>query len=346
VSPKPNCLFRRLLLVTAALSATLWFMVVPTLAQDENQISALVEQLQQLRDEFNELQRVFYGGEAPRPAADIAEVAAAAADVAGRVQAEQVAQFEIRLSALDKEIRNLTGTLELIGFGVKQNLQSIERIGQDLEFRLQAIEHALSAVAPAAGGEPDSPAKAAAMQAVPPVFNPSPAAGPVAVMPGGDPGAAGAQVLGVLPVNGPNERGIQVAPEVPAEPEPTPEEQYKLAYGLLLCCTGEAELAFLTFLEANPEHDLVPNARYWLGETYYTRKLYSQAAQTFFEAYNAAPDGDKAADNFLKLGMSLASMSEIQPACAVLTDLPKRFPATSERIRNQAAAERTRLECP
>ncbi|MDA1133217.1 MAG: hypothetical protein O2905_08375, partial [Proteobacteria bacterium] len=122
-----------------AMVGALW--LTPAAAQDANQIRALAEQLQQLRAEFNELQRYAYGGEAP-PAPEAvearAEQAAEAAGVAGRVQAEQAALFEIRLGALEEEIRTLTGTLERIGFGVAQNTQRIERLAADLEFRLQA----------------------------------------------------------------------------------------------------------------------------------------------------------------------------------------------------------------
>ena len=159
--------------------------------------------------------------------------------------------------------------------------------------------------------------------------------------------AAGAQVLGVLAAPRPDDGAAVAAPEIPAGPEPTAAERYELAYGLLQQFrTDEAEFAFNEFLALHPDHELAANAHYWLGETYYSRQMYGDAALTFFAAYNAAPTGAKAPDNFLKLGMSLARMEQKTEACAVLVELPQRFPNAGETVRSQAAAERTRLSCP
>ena len=166
---------------------------------------------------------------------------------------------------------------------------------------------------------------------------------PLSTSPAGGPaGAAGAQVLGVLPA----QPTASAPPPGPVGPQLSPEEQYQLAFSLLQQFrTDEAEVAFQAFITGNPDNELAVNARYWLGETYYSRKMYAEAARTFFEAYNAAPEGAKAPDNFLKLGMSLAQMDEADNACAVLAELPQRFPNASQEILAQAAGERERLEC-
>lgn len=340
------------MVASAVLAAALVFPQVPAQAQDQNQIGALAEQLQQLREEFNELQRVVYGGEVPPTPAAAAEAeakAAAAVGVADRVQAEQAAQFEIRLNVLEEEIRTLTGTLERIGFGVNQNRQRIERLAEDLEFRLQAIEQAVAAATPGAGGAADAGAGAAGVPAAPPVAGspaPAAAAAAVPVAPGDDPGAAGAQVLGVLPAARPDEPGIEVAPVIPAEPEPTPEEQYELAYGLLLQFrTDEAEFAFTEFLDGHANHKLAGVAHYWLGELYYRESRFQEAAVTFFEGYQMDAGGPKAPDSLLRLGMSLAHLEQNVEACATLDEFRRLFPDAERELRNQAAAERSRLDC-
>ena len=71
-----------------------------------------------------------------------------------------------------------------------------------------------------------------------------------------------------------------------ATPQKTPKEQYDDAYKLLR--EGNhiaAEKAFLKFIENNPKHDLAGNANYWLGETYYARGQYEQAAPIFAEGF-------------------------------------------------------------
>ena len=42
-----------------------------------------------------------------------------------------------------------------------------------------------------------------------------------------------------------------------------------------------AEKAFKSFIGENPDDSLASNAYYWLGETYYVRKFYKQAARSF-----------------------------------------------------------------
>ncbi|MBM4438674.1 MAG: tol-pal system protein YbgF, partial [Actinobacteria bacterium] len=129
-------------------------------------------------------------------------------------------------------------------------------------------------------------------------------------------------------------------------PRGTAKQQYDFAYGLLQQFRiPEAERAFTEFLTANANDELAHNARYWLGETYYFRAQYQQAAVAFFDGYQKAPTGPKAADNLLKLGISLGRMDQKQEACATLAELGTRFPNANQDIRNQAAAERRRLAC-
>src|SRR3546814_4312161 len=70
-----------------------------------------------------------------------------------------------------------------------------------------------------------------------------------------------------------------------------------------------------------------------LGETYYVRGNYQQAAVTFAEGFETYPDNSKAPDNLLKLGMSLASLGSTQDACGTFTVLLDRYadaPARSD----------------
>ena len=162
-------------------------------AQDRNQLGVLAEQIQQLQSQFIELQKQFYRGDAPSPNAingNPDSNAEAFEDLKRSqiIQAGHAAQFELRLTNLEEDIRNLTGLLEEIGFGVRQNRQSMDRFIQDMDFRMQAIEQSLANavgeinLTPEAAG-PGLPVTAP--EGAPPVF-----AGPVAVEPGGDPGLA------------------------------------------------------------------------------------------------------------------------------------------------------------
>jgi tol-pal system protein YbgF len=127
----------------------------------------------------------------------------------------------------------------------------------------------------------------------------------------------------------------------------TPEEQYQHAFGLLSQANyGEAELALRTFVEQNPKDPLAGNAKYWLGETYYVRQDYQQAAVTFAEAYQEYPNSGKAPDNLLKLGMSLSALGSDSDACGTFTELLKRYPTAAATVLQRANQERQRLACP
>lgn len=331
----------------------------PVWAQD-NQILSLTEQMQQLRDQMNTLQGDYYSGRLP---AARVEAAREEQELTARVQAANAEQFEMRLNSMETEIRNLTGIVERFGFTVEQNRQRIERVAEDLEFRLSAIEQQLSGLAAAARAEPQPAVQPATLPATatatdtavtPPLGAPLAGGGvaatpatrsPVQVPPGGAAGAAGAQVLGVLPSTRPDALGIEVAPPVPEDAR-SPQEQYDDAYGFLQQFrTEDAEVAFRAFVEQNPQHELVANAHYWLGETLYSQGKFEEAARVFYESFDEAPQAAKAPENFLKLGMSLARMNQTEEACLVLGALDQRFPDANADVRTQAAAERRRLTC-
>ena len=108
---------------------------------------------------------------------------------------------------------------------------------------------------------------------------------------------------------------------------------------------GEAEQALKAFLDRHPDHPLAGNAMYWLGETYYVRADYQRAAVTFAQGFQTYPDSQKAADNLLKLGMSLAQLKKKQDACGTFSEVAKRYPNAAANILQRAKRERERLGC-
>jgi tol-pal system protein YbgF len=107
----------------------------------------------------------------------------------------------------------------------------------------------------------------------------------------------------------------------------------------------EAESRLKTFLKTHPKHRLAENAKYWLGETYYVRGKFQEAAVSFGEGFQQFPAGSKAPDSLLKLAMSLGSINKKQDACTTLGELKKRFPNASAIIRNRAEQEKKTLAC-
>ena len=147
----------------------------------------------------------------------------------------------------------------------------------------------------------------------------------------------------------------QVAPAPAQEPAPavasvlpegSPRERYQYAFGLMSQARyDDGEAALKEFIAQHGDDPLAANARYWLGETYYVRKSFMDAAQAFFQAYKSTPDGAKAPDSLLKLGMSMASLEKTEEACATFGKLRKEFAELKPGIEKTLNRETKRLKC-
>ena len=106
-----------------------------------------------------------------------------------------------------------------------------------------------------------------------------------------------------------------------------------------------AEGAFTTFMKDYPKSDLVGNANYWLGETYYARGLYEQAVGIFADGFTKYKKNSKAADNLLKLGLTMNKLNKKTEACTAFKSLAKEFPKADKKLKDRAAAEAKKLSC-
>ena len=107
----------------------------------------------------------------------------------------------------------------------------------------------------------------------------------------------------------------------------------------------DAASRFTSVLTKYPDHKLAGNAQYWLGESYYGKKDYAKAAVAFAKGYEKYKDGNKGADNILKLGLSMQMLGKTEEACTAFTNLPKEFPKAAENLKNRAANAATELKC-
>lgn len=246
-----------------------------------------------------------------------------------------ITHLELRLSAIEEQMRGLTGKVEQVDYMLRRMDQILQRMQEDYELRFSDLEKnkrqhmSVPAKAPAA-----APQQAQAAQ--------QPAA-PTEPVTG---------TLGSVKVRGNQITGGSVAPNAPALPD-TPEdygltaqEQYDRAFGLLRQADYDAaEVAFKKFFDKNAKHKLVSNAKYWYAETFYVRGKYGDAAVSFAEAYSHSIKGPKAPDSLLKLSMSLRALGKKKDACGALTALKMKHPRAAKSIRKRAAQERRKLKC-
>ena len=104
---------------------------------------------------------------------------------------------------------------------------------------------------------------------------------------------------------------------------------YDTAFGALKAgdYVASAEL-FQTFLQTYPEGVYAPNARYWLGESYYVTQNYEMARDQFQALIDRYPTHDKAPGALLKIGLAQYGLRDLDGAEATLGQVAERFPGT------------------
>jgi tol-pal system protein YbgF len=258
------------------------------------------------------------------------------------------AQFEVRLLQLEEELRRLTGRVEQLEFGQRNLEGRIDRLIQDLDVRLSALEQGGAPAAPgetpSAPGEPGPGADAGPAQD-----------GTQAAEAGAGEGqdlARGVEAEGTLGVV-PESALLDLPRPDPAAATPPPstglpaQRQYDSAMELLRAGDyPNAEQGLALFLDLNPDHPLASNAAYWMAETQYVRKNYAAAASNFARNYRTyGREAPKAPDNLLKLGMALYGLGEAEKACLSYAELAQAFPNAPAHIAQALERESTRAGC-
>ena len=306
----------------------------PNAFAQQQDIQPLIDRLDRLERDIRTLNvQLSRGGNL---ASQAASEQAGSASVIG---SPATARLGARMDDLESDLRTATGTIEFVNHQIIQINERLEKLVSDIDFRLSALE-ARGGQQGSVNGQMNSPSIAAA---------PSPAGVQ----------SAGVQSLGTVSVTEVQKIDQKKGTATTAPPATTPpaakailpagtvKDQYAYAFNLLRQTKyEEAEIAFKEFLKVHADDPLASNARYWLGETYYVRRAFSDAAQIFFEGFSKDSKGPKAADSLLKLGMSLASLDKKEEACSAFSKVLADFPKAPAGIKSAVLQERKRSSCP
>ena len=232
-------------------------------------------------------------------------------------------QMEMRVSAMETQMRELNGRIEELGIKLNQMEKALDRKLSDAEFRLKTLE--------------DSQRNAAEGKA------PGAAAG---AAPGVPPGTKPIAPMAPPP-------GSQQANAAPAAssapmllPPGTPDEQFKFAFDFLKQNDyTQGEKAMRAFADAHPNHPLTGNALFWLGQMYFVNKDYTKSAVSFAQSYEKFPDGSKAPESLQKLGVSLAQLNKKDEACTAFKQFQTQYPTAPVATKQSVQAESVRLGC-
>ena len=121
---------------------------------------------------------------------------------------------------------------------------------------------------------------------------------------------------------------------------------YDAAYAYILQRQYEqAEMGLRQFLQSHPRDRLVPDAVYWLGETYLQRNRPREAAEQFLKVSTEHARAAKAPDAMLKLGISLNALGAREQACATFAELGRKYPEAPGNVRQGVDRELKRARC-
>lgn len=84
------------------------------------------------------------------------------------------------------------------------------------------------------------------------------------------------------------------------------------------------------FIEQHPKHELVSNARYWIGETFYSEKNYEQAILEYQTVIKQYPKAEKASAAMFKQALAFKAIKDVPSAKYLFNKLIKDYPKSEE----------------
>ena len=232
-----------------------------------------------------------------------------------------VGQLQVQIMQLEEQMRQVRGQMEQLQFQQRQAADAQKRAGDDMEFRLKAIEQKQAEAATAASAAPAAtPAPTAeAAPAAPATYQPEVPA-TKSTKPDGS--------------------------AVTGNDFPNANAHYAYAFDLLNKKKySEASASFDAFVHKYPSDPLTANAYYWLGESYYARADNTRAAESFRKGFEANPSGQKAPDNLFKLALSLNNIKRTNEACIVLDQVATKYGTSNPRTAQRAIEQRVQMQC-
>ncbi|ABD90269.1 tol-pal system protein YbgF [Rhodopseudomonas palustris] len=129
-------------------------------------------------------------------------------------------------------------------------------------------------------------------------------------------------------------------------PSATPKDEFDLGIGYMQRKDyALAEETMRNFVKNHPGDPLTADSQYWLGESFFQRQLYRDAAEAFLAVTTKYDTSAKAPDALLRLGQSLAALKEKEAACAALGEVTRKYPRASSGIKQAVDREQKRVKC-
>ncbi|WP_342361134.1 tol-pal system protein YbgF [Terrarubrum flagellatum] len=302
-----------------------------------------------------------------------------AAALPARAQ-QDPAELLLRLSRLEAQIRQMSGQIEQLQFQNRKLDEDLQRFRKDTDLRFEDVGKGQPALRQGAAPQPSAAPRAAAPitagsrrgDAFDPNANPSAPGAPMplgstpptAALPrsgqstidtiieqDGAPGQRQASVGAPLDLSQGGAGQVEGLPQrnsppIGVSPPNQTRADFDAAIGMMQ--RGEyagAEMAFRQFLQSHPRSQLVSDATYWLGESYFQRNLHRDAAEQYLKVSTNWPQATRAADSMLKLGMSLNALGARDQACSTYREVDRKYPNASQTVKRGVEREFKRARC-
>jgi tol-pal system protein YbgF len=106
-----------------------------------------------------------------------------------------------------------------------------------------------------------------------------------------------------------------------------------------------AQISLKQYLQFNLDAADIGEMSYYLGESYYVRGGYADAADSYIQSIKKDPRGVKAPDAMVRLAGALRELGKSKDACATLASLPRQYPNAAPAVKDKAKLEAARAGC-
>ena len=231
---------------------------------------------------------------------------------------ESVDAAFMQAQGLEESVRDLTGQVETFRFKQDKQSEQLKKINADIGLRLKGLEEKLSKLEERLDKMQEAERKAAAAK---------------------EKEAAKAKAEAKAEEN----KMTSIKKDFG---KMKPNELYKSAFSALKKNDYKnAERRFEAFTILFPKHNLAGNAQYWMGESFYARGNYEQAAIAFADGFKMFRDSQKAPDNLLKLGLTMARLNKKKEACIAFKTFSKEYPKVSDAMKKRLEKEAQKVGC-
>jgi len=224
------------------------------------------------------------------------------------------------LRDLQREVRELRGASEVLTHQLEEAQRAQRNLYSDMDKRIARLEAGTPPAAQAATGAP-------ALPDANPLTNPTPpAVAPTLPEPTSvSPTTAPATVPDAVPPTN------LTLPPLGSAANPQEQLAFQEAFKLLQAEKYEqAGTALAAFVRQYPQSSQADSAQYWLGESFYARRDFSHALQTFTQLLTQYPNSNKRAHALLKIGFTYAELQDAAKAQQILEYVRDNYPSTSQ----------------